>query len=700
MSADFTPEKRNYKILPPFKMQVLTNFPYIEADFDALTNYQLLCKVVEYLNMVIHNENELTEEVEGLYNAYVSLQNYVNNYFDNLDVQDEINNKLDEMAESGQLTDIIAQYLGLAGMLTFNTVADMKAAENLVNGSTCITLGYYNINDGGGATYKIVNNSDNNYHQELLDSGLYANLIIQDNQINIKQLGAKCCIYPDVTNKTDSKNYILEYENLCNNNNIQYKLYIPNGLWFFSETLISRHLGVNIIGETNFSRDDYSGTIILPYNNNQSYIWKIGGNADYSSTSTIPVASMVTQSNFNNLTFSTGTFINSLKYKVNTGCLILDRCDFMTLPNINIMHFNGNGLVVRSTWEVNIGNLMFRNQSGFDSGCMLWDDVAPVTGVSGNISAFDINNMMSEGQDGYLIYSAPLSGASHNHIGHINIENAFSSGTKANLGNDEDVSSYTPVDLIKGFFRSLIIDSINFFDNNNQKTTENGTTYYFRSLFKSIEQDQDFYSRFNIAIGVMTFRVSSTHEVLAYSHNAYKENRLTIGALNSLDSFPKKLFDYEFGMNTYIGSICIEANVNSHKDENDAINIPGVGRNSTSLVPSGDKCLFKYDELAPSFCHLVIYTESGTTNMQRKNGIDSSIKCRVLYRTTNSSVTSCILYGKSNGSTTYTSISTPVNTDNYVWSSWSNAINCDMSEQIIVKANDINIAKVEFMSGN
>ena len=59
------------------------------------------------------------------------------------------------MAESGQLTDIIAQYLGLAGVLAFDTISDMSSAENITNGSTCYTLGQTSYNDGKGAFYKI-----------------------------------------------------------------------------------------------------------------------------------------------------------------------------------------------------------------------------------------------------------------------------------------------------------------------------------------------------------------------------------------------------------------------------------------------------------------------------------------------------------------------------------------------------------------
>jgi len=100
-------EKPNFKQLILLNMQQLTNFPYIEKDFDAITDYQLLCKVVEYLNDVIKNQNTTNETVLALYNAFITLKDYVDNYFTNLDVQDEINNKLDEMAEDGSLTALI-----------------------------------------------------------------------------------------------------------------------------------------------------------------------------------------------------------------------------------------------------------------------------------------------------------------------------------------------------------------------------------------------------------------------------------------------------------------------------------------------------------------------------------------------------------------------------------------------------------------
>jgi lysophospholipase L1-like esterase len=144
-----------YKKLCPFKWFVLENFPFIEADFDALTNWQLFCKLGQEMNKIINSVNSSGEQVEILTEAFNNLQNYVNNYFDNLDIQEEVNNKLNEMAQSGELAELISQYLESQAVIGFNTTSALSQATNLANGSIARTLGRNQYNDGYGAFYKI-----------------------------------------------------------------------------------------------------------------------------------------------------------------------------------------------------------------------------------------------------------------------------------------------------------------------------------------------------------------------------------------------------------------------------------------------------------------------------------------------------------------------------------------------------------------
>lgn len=119
MSANFTPNQNDYKNLTPFKSWLLlqintwgqVNFPFVESDFDELTNYGMMQKLMGALNDVISNMNDVEEDMTNLFNAFTELQTYVNNYFENLDVQDEINAKLDSMAQDGTLTNLIKNYV-------------------------------------------------------------------------------------------------------------------------------------------------------------------------------------------------------------------------------------------------------------------------------------------------------------------------------------------------------------------------------------------------------------------------------------------------------------------------------------------------------------------------------------------------------------------------------------------------------------
>jgi hypothetical protein len=107
--ANFTPTLGDYKDLQPFRFWCQKVLPLVYDD--SLSYYELLCKVVDYLNKAMEDVGVLEGDVTGLHAAYKKLQGYVNDYFSTLDVQEEINNKLDSMASSGELTTLIEPLL-------------------------------------------------------------------------------------------------------------------------------------------------------------------------------------------------------------------------------------------------------------------------------------------------------------------------------------------------------------------------------------------------------------------------------------------------------------------------------------------------------------------------------------------------------------------------------------------------------------
>lgn len=242
----------DYKNLSPFKWFVLENFPFIEADFDSLTEWQLFCKIGKEINKIINSENTLGTQMENVTNAFIDLQNYVNNYFDNLDVQEEINNKLNEMVEDGIFDNILRNYTNISKI--YNTYNDfITDKNNLVNNQKVKILGYYSINDGGGAEYYITNVA-NNIYQINLENGLYANLLVQKDKVNILQLGAKN------DGETDVSNII--------NNALNYftTLYFPSGKYkVLSPINLKNKKSYKIIGSqsTPYSLSDLGNASII-----------------------------------------------------------------------------------------------------------------------------------------------------------------------------------------------------------------------------------------------------------------------------------------------------------------------------------------------------------------------------------------------------------------------------------------------------
>lgn len=177
------------EFLPPW---VETGLQPAFYDKESGTVLQQTARMYARVNMLIRMFNKLSKNtkttVEDYINQFNELHDYVHDYFDNLDVQEEINNKLDAMVEDGTLQEIVADYLNSKAVFGFDTVADMKLATNLIDGSYARTLGYYAKNDGGGAYYKISSTQPSS-HYVTLSNNLYAEMIIDKKIIHARQFG-------------------------------------------------------------------------------------------------------------------------------------------------------------------------------------------------------------------------------------------------------------------------------------------------------------------------------------------------------------------------------------------------------------------------------------------------------------------------------------------------------------------------------
>lgn len=339
-----------------FRNWVLENFPFLEDDFDALTDYQLFCKMMEYVKEFAKDNEDFNKRLTDL-----------ENYFNNLDVQEEIDNKLDEMVESGELENIISQYIELATTYVYNTVDDMINATNLINGSYARTSGFYQYDDKGGAYYKVrtkeVSDTPDNIHLfELNDNTLVAELIVND--YNLAKFGAKSG--EDIT---DIIEYVLS---IIPDGET---LYIPTGEFSISNALNIDKV-INILGTSNqvnkgsiLTFNNTNGLILNNSNIEIKHLYIKGTNKPNYSTLDI-----------SNDVFGIAGIICNYSNDYTSGAIKVENC--------NITGFNV-GIVMYSARTVNkwagayrkfINNVITYNDIGY-----LVKDMATYNSIIGNI---------------------------------------------------------------------------------------------------------------------------------------------------------------------------------------------------------------------------------------------------------------------------------------------------------------------------
>ena len=193
MKNNQIPDNPNIEVLKVGRNGLFKNYIFkaIPLAFDeSLSYYEVLCCLLNYLkNMILPTLNNNAEAVAELQRLYEELKDYVDNYFESVDFQQLVDNKLDAMVEDGTLQNLLMNYTQIEKI--YDTHEQMIADTNLVNGMKVRTMGYSESLDGGGAEYLIINTTyPEIYTEETASTNLYARLIPKDN-VTVEMFGAK-----------------------------------------------------------------------------------------------------------------------------------------------------------------------------------------------------------------------------------------------------------------------------------------------------------------------------------------------------------------------------------------------------------------------------------------------------------------------------------------------------------------------------
>ena len=181
----------NVKTLRPLTKLIYTIGELPSSYLMSMTYEEQLVWFCNYLaTQVIPTVNNNGEAVSELQNLYIELQNYVNEYFNNLDLQEEVSIKVDELVENGTITSLIEQY-----MTPYITEQDDKieAIETKVNSiGSGSPIPVSSTDDMTDTTRTYVNTTDGKWYYYDGDSweigGTYQATQVGENAVSLPKL--------------------------------------------------------------------------------------------------------------------------------------------------------------------------------------------------------------------------------------------------------------------------------------------------------------------------------------------------------------------------------------------------------------------------------------------------------------------------------------------------------------------------------
>lgn len=208
----------------------------LQEDYNKYVN-EINATITAFINDVNADQEEFINSINKIMHDYIAMLD------EKIKMQDEVIDEnityikenmieslqelLNQMVESGKLDAIILNTFNelndrvetLEKTKTVTTIDEMKSLSELALGMIIQTIGYYSVNDGGGATYiireKLETDIEDNAFIHFINNSLVAEMIVYNNMVNIKQLGGKGDKSNDVSNIieiSDSKGINIFFE--------------------------------------------------------------------------------------------------------------------------------------------------------------------------------------------------------------------------------------------------------------------------------------------------------------------------------------------------------------------------------------------------------------------------------------------------------------------------------------------------------
>ena len=368
----------------------------------SFTYEEQLLWLCDYLqNTVIPAVNTNAEAVAELQGLYIQLHDYVEHYFDNLDVQNEINNKLDEMAENGTLENLIGKYIDPLISTQNTKISDLEnQIKGLASGSpipvsstgemTDTTKIYVNTTDGNwyfyngetwtvGGVYQATGIAPQSITYDKLNDNLFDNSLIFakitkpfESSSSLTRNGAISCIIDlrklnlnipvNITIKT-------ECDFISLNNHIK-NVYIKNRLTGYNKAVTT----INSSSATNVATNNLSHISYESSNTN---------NGDYIFAETIIYPTV----DENNIPFN--FLINNLKIYINNNLISPDDIRVFNEPTGTVELLNicntDNLTNILSSLTTNFDNLFNKN----DNNMLIENHLVNNTGVESDNNNFN-----------------------------------------------------------------------------------------------------------------------------------------------------------------------------------------------------------------------------------------------------------------------------------------------------------------------